>query len=409
MLGVKKSRGPVKGHRFCDSPALDRALKPYIVQWGWVIILTRPLPSILFFWAGGSPIPPGVQPVRERGRRRFGCENPNSRQGEKARIRKEGLLSMSSPEKKYLGIDTSKEWIDAHLLPHHETWKVDNTLEALQSWIATLPSGIELALIEATGGLHNQVAALLAEAGIPVCIINPKAIHHFSKAMQYKAKTDALDAELIATFAQLIQPEPRALPSREQARLKELMTRRRQLVGIQTAEKNRLGTVREIRVRESITIHLAWIVKELEDIDRTLDTLLKCDETWREKLDLLTSVPGVGAKTARALLCEIPELGTLTVKSTAALGGLAPHIQDSGKHKGKARIQGGRSGVRTSLYMATLSAIRFNPLIRIFYTRLTGRGKLPMVALTACMRKLLTMLNAILRDQNMWTLASVHS
>jgi len=316
---------------------------------------------------------------------------------------------MSSPEKKYLGIDTSKEWIDAHLLPNHQIWKVDNTLEALQSWIAALPSGIEMALIEATGGLHNQVAALLAEAGIPVCIINPKAIHHFSKAMQYKAKTDALDAELIATFAQLVQPEPRPLPSREQAQIKELMTRRRQLVGIQTAEKNRLGTVRETRVRESITLHLAWIAKELDALDRTLDALLRCDDTWREKLDLLISVPGVGAKTARALLCEIPELGTLTVKSSAALGGLAPHLQDSGKHKGKARIQGGRSGVRSSLYMATLTAIRFNPVISSFYKQLKNRGKLPKVALTACMRKLLTILNAILRDQNIWTLASVLS
>lgn len=312
---------------------------------------------------------------------------------------------MSSPEKQYLGIDTSKEWIDAHLLPSNQTWKVNNTPEALTSWIATLPSDIALALIEATGGLHNQVAALLKEAGIPVCIINPKAIHHFSKAMQYKAKTDALDAQLIATFAQLVQPEPRPLPTKEQARLKELMTRRNQLVGIQTAEKNRLKTVREIRVKKSITVLLAWIAKELEAIDQTLDDLMRCNENWSEKLDLLTSVPGVGAKTARALLCEIPELGTLTVKSSAALGGLAPHIHDSGKHKGKARIQGGRSGVRTALYMPVLAAIRFNPEIRAFYKQLTDRGKLPMVAITACMRKLLTILNAMLRDKKMWALS----
>lgn len=316
---------------------------------------------------------------------------------------------MSSPEKKYLGIDTSKEWIDAHLLPNHQTWKVDNTPEALQSWIAALPSDITLALIEATGGLHNMVAALLDAAGIPVSIINPKAIHHFSKAMQYKAKTDALDAELIATFAQLVQPEPRPLPTKEQAQLKELMTRRNQLVGMQTAEKNRLKTVREIRVRESITTLLDWIAKELENIDQTLDDLLRCDESWRKKLDLLTSVPGVGVKTARALLCEIPELGTLTVKSSAALGGLAPHIQDSGKHKGKARIQGGRSGVRTALYMPVLAAIRYNPKIRAFYYQLTDRGKLPMVAIAACMRKLLTMLNAMLRDNKMWAFSHISS
>jgi transposase len=263
-------------------------------------------------------------------------------------------------------------------------------------------------LIEATGGLHNQVAALLADAGIPVCIINPKAIHHFAKVLQYKAKTDVLDAELIATFAQRIQPQPRPLPTKEHARLKEFMTRRRQLVSIQIAEKNRLGTVRENRVREGIIAHLAWISTELEEIDRTLETLLRCDETWRNKLDLLTSVPGVGNITARSLLVEIPELGTLTVKSSAALGGLAPWIQDSGKHKGKARIQGGRCGVRTALYMATLTATRFNPVIRDFYQQLINRGKLPMVALTACMRKLLTILNAMLRDEKMWTFSSIH-
>jgi transposase len=279
---------------------------------------------------------------------------------------------------------------------------VDNTLEALQEWIARLPPGITLALIEATGGLHHLVVTLLAEAGIPVCVINPKAIHHFAKAMQYKAKTDALDAELIATFAQRIEPEPRSLPAPEHAQLKELLTRRRQLVGIQTAEKNRLGTVRSIRVQKSIIVHLAWIAAELDEIDQTLDTLLVCDEAWREKLDLLTSVPGVGKKTARALLIDLPELGCLTVKSSAALGGLAPHIQDSGKQKGKARIQGGRSGVRTTLYMAVLSALRFNPAIRAFYQQLTSRGKLPKVAITACMRKLLTMLNAMLRDHKSW-------
>jgi len=316
---------------------------------------------------------------------------------------------MSSPEKTSLGIDTSKEWIDAHLLPHEKSWKVDNTFEELKKWIPTLPPGIELALVEATGGLHNQVAALLEEAGIPVCIINPKAIHHFAKAMGYKAKTDALDAKLIATFAQRLEPEPRRLPTPEQAQLKELMTRRRQLVGIQTSEKNRLGTVRNNRVQESITAHLTWIAAELDEIDRTLDSLLRCDESWWEKFTLLTSVPGVGKKTARALLCEIPELGSLTVKSSAALGGLAPHIQDSGKHKGKARIQGGRSVVRTTLYMAVLSAVRFNPVLRAFYQHLIGRGKLPKVALTACMRKLLTMLNAMLRDQKKWDFSPIPS
>lgn len=316
---------------------------------------------------------------------------------------------MSSPIKSYLGIDTSKEWIDAHLLPQKQSWHVDTTPDALREWVAALPAGIELVVIEATGGLQNLVVALLAEAGIPVCVINPKAIHHFAKALQYKAKTDAKDAQLIATFAQMVQPEPRPLPTRDQARLRELLTRRRQLVGMQTAEKNRLGTVREDRVRESVTAHLAWIAAELEEIDRTLDELLRCDESWRKKLELLTSVPGVGEKTARSLLIDLPELGTLSVKSSAALGGLAPFIQQSGKYKGQARVQGGRSGVRNTLYMATMTAIRFNPVIKVFYTRLTDSGKLPMVALTACMRKLLTMLNAMLRDQKMWDFSIIRA
>jgi transposase len=316
---------------------------------------------------------------------------------------------MSSPEKIYLGIDISKEWIDACLLPQNQTWKVENTFEALNKWISDLPKEIELALIEATGGLHNQAAALLEEAGIPVCIINPKAIHHFAKVMQYKAKTDAIDAELIALFAQRIQPQSRALPTKENIKLKELMARRRQLIGIQISEKNRLGTVQEGLVRESIKSHLAWISTEIEKIDRTLNSLLQCDETWRNKLNLLTSVPGVGDITARSLLVEIPELGSLTVKSSAALGGLAPWIQESGKYKGKARIQGGRYSVRAALYMSTMSAIRYNPVISAFYQQLINRGKLPKVAITACMRKLLTILNAILRDKEMWTFSSVHS
>lgn len=313
---------------------------------------------------------------------------------------------MSTPEQQYLGIDVSKEWIDARLLPNRQSWKVDNTPDALQTWIGSLPTPITLALVEATGGLHNLVAALLAEAEIPVCVINPKAIHYFSKAMERKAKTDAGDAELIATFAQRMQPQPRPLPSPEQARLKELLARRRQLIGIQTAEKNRLGTARNTRVRESISTHLAWIAAELDQIDTTLDELLRCDESWREKLDLLISVPGVGKKTARALLIELPELGSLTAKSCAALGGLAPFIQESGKHKGKARIQGGRSGVRPPLYMASLSAIRFNSAIHAFYQQLISRGKLPKVAITACMRKLLIMLNAMLRDNKTWRTAA---
>lgn len=314
-----------------------------------------------------------------------------------------------SSEASYIGIDVSKAWIDAHLLPEGKTWRVDNTPDALREWAATLPSGIEMVVIEATGGLHNSAAAILSEAGLPVCIINPKAIHHFSRAIQYKAKTDAIDAEVIATFAQMVKPTPRPLPSEAQAKLKDLVSRRRQLIGMQTTEKNRLHTAVQDRVRHSIIAHLDWIAAELDTLDDDLDALMRCDDSWREKLKLLTSVPGVGTKTARALLAEIPELGTLSVKSSAALGGLAPFIRQSGTWKGQSHIHGGRSGVRSALYMATLTATRCNPAIRDFFHQLTARGKLFKVALTACMRKLLTILNALLRDQKSWDTSRIPS
>jgi transposase len=307
-----------------------------------------------------------------------------------------------SSEASYVGIDVSKEWIDAHILPSGKTWHVDNTPDALKKWAATLPTGIELVVIEATGGLHNSAAAILVEAGFAVSIVNPKAIHHFAKAMQCKAKTDAVDARLIATFAQMVKPTPRPLPTEAQAHLKELATRRNQLITMRTAEKNRLGTASKLRVQQSISAHLTWIEAELNALDKNLDDLLKCDESWKKNLTLLTSVPGVGIKTARMLIAQITELGTLTAKQSAALGGLAPCICQSGKEKGHAHIHGGRSDVRNALYMAAFSASRFNPVIRNFFNQLTARGKCYKVAITACMHKLLTILNAILRDQKPW-------
>jgi transposase len=314
---------------------------------------------------------------------------------------------MPSDESKYMGIDVSKGWIDVYLLCENRSCRVTNTYDSLKEWAATLPEGIT-AVIEATGGFHNQAVAVLSEAGIPVCIVNPKAIHHFAKALQLKAKTDEIDARLIALFGRCCKPKPQPLPTKEQARLKDIVTRRGQLIEIQTAEKNRWSMVKDELVRTSIDAHREWIAAEIERIDRDIEAMFDRDDSWKQNLERLTSVPGVGVKTARALLADFPELGTLNAKSAAALAGLAPFTRESGIWKGRSYINGGRSGVRRALYMATLTATRCNPVIRAFYQLLINRGKPFKVAITACMRKLVVILNALLRDEKNWIFTTIH-
>jgi len=297
-----------------------------------------------------------------------------------------------------LGIDISKEWIDAYLLPEGETWHVDRTPHALTSWISHLPAGITLAVMEATGGFETIVAALLTDAGIPTAIVNPRQIRDFASALGTRAKTDAIDARVIARFAEAVKPTPRPLPSEQQAELGELVARRRQLVETSTAEKNRLATVHNPLVRRSIQTHIRWLSKQTKDIEDRIKNLIKNSPVWYAKKKILTAECGVGDVTAFTLLAELPEMGMLSRRQAASLAGLAPFTHASGKWRGKSFIQGGREPVRQVLYMCINSAVRFNPVISEFYHRLIAQGKEKRVARTACMRKLLTILNAMIRD-----------
>jgi transposase len=298
----------------------------------------------------------------------------------------------------YIGIDISKEWIDAYLHPTGETWHVKRTPQDIAEWIQSLPSGIALTVMEATGGFESIVAALLVNVGIPAAIINPRQIRDFASALGTRAKTDELDARVIAHFAAMIKPVPRQLPSNQQAELAELVDRRRQLVETSTSEKNRLGTVMCKRVRSSIETHLRWLARQIKDIEDQIKTLIENSPIWYAKKQILVSNSGVADKTAFTLIGHLPELGTLDRRKIAALSGVAPFTHTSGKYRGKSFVQGGRESVRRALFMACRSAIRFNPVIRDFYQNLIARGKAPLVAHTACMRKLLTILNAQIRD-----------
>jgi transposase len=315
---------------------------------------------------------------------------------------------MSTSPLTVLGIDLSKEWIDAHLLPTGQTWRVATASDELEAWIRELPSGIDLVVMEASGGLQNLPAALLARAGLGVAIVNPAQVHHFAKSLGQRAKTDAVDARLIAEFGQRVRPVARPLPDDDQALLAELLSRRGQIIKTLVAEQNRLGTARFKPVRRSIEKTVQWLEKQLAQIDGQIDDHIRKSPLWRTREDLLKSVPGVGPATARTLLGHLPELGTLTRREVAALVGLAPFARESGKWRGKRFVSGGRSVVRAALYMAALTASRCNPLLKAFYRRLVDQGKPPKLALTAVMRKLLTILNAIVRDQKPWS-SSLHA
>jgi len=316
------------------------------------------------------------------------------------------MLSKSSP---VLGIDISKEWIDARLLPGEQSWKVSTVSDQLQHWIDHLPLGITLAVMEASGGLEMPIAAALSNAGIPVAIVNPKQIRAFATALGQHAKTDALDAQVIARFGELIRPTPRPLPSETRALLDELVTRRRQLIDTSVAEQNRLSTMRSIQTRQSIETHLHWLKSQVKEIEKQLEELIKKSPAWMVDTKLLTSVPGVGPITARIMLAALPELGRLSPREITSLVGLAPMPRESGKWHGKRFIRGGRTDVRSAIYMCILSAIRYNPVIKVFYIRLRAAGKEKKVAMVACMHKLLIILNAIIRDRKPWNFIPIPS
>lgn len=301
-----------------------------------------------------------------------------------------------------IGIDVSKATLDIALLPDGERWIVTNDDPGVAELTARLVAlAPVLIVLEATGGFETLAAIALARAGLPVAVVNPRQVRDFAKAMGRLAKTDALDAGMLAEFAQRVRPEPRPLPDEAAQALESLLTRRRQLVEMLTAEKNRLGFARG-PVKQDISQHIRWLEKRLGDVDRDLQDAVTASPLYHAKADILRSVPGVGQVTTFTLLALLPELGHLSRHQIASLVGVAPMNRDSGMARGKRMVWGGRAPVRAVLYMATLVGVRWNPVLTVFYDRLRAAGKPPKVALTACMRKLLTILNAMLRHQQRW-------
>ena len=309
----------------------------------------------------------------------------------------------------FVGIDVAKAQLDIALRPSGERWVVPNDASGVATLVDRL-QGLHPALIvlEATGGLERLVTSALATVGLPVVVVNPRQARDFARATGQLAKTDALDARALAPCADVIRPTPRPLPDTQTQELRALLGRRQQLIGMRTAEQNRLAGTSG-RLTQDIEAHIAWLNTRIATLDDDLETLLRASPLWRENDDLLQSVPGIGPVCARTLLLELPEWGTLTRQQIAALVGVAPLNCDSGTLRGRRMIWGGRAHVRTVLYMGTLVATRFNPQIKAFYQRLLAAGKLKKVALTACMRKLLTMLNAMLKHRTSWQAQEVQN
>jgi transposase len=303
----------------------------------------------------------------------------------------------------FVGIDVSQAQLEVHVRPTAESWCVAADETGIGALVERLRAlGATLIVLEATGGYETLVAVALAEAALPLAIVNPRQIRDFARATGQLAKTDALDARNIAAFAEAVRPPVRPVPDEQARALGELVARRRQLVEMLGAELNRRRATRQPAVRKQLDRHVTWLQEALARLDQDLQRLIRTTPMWRETEDLLRSVPGVGNVTACTLIAELPELGVLNRRAIAALVGVAPFARDSGTLRGRRMIVGGRAAVRRTLYMATLTAIRRNPVITAFYGRLRGTGHPPKVALTAAMRKLLVMLNAILRDRRPW-------
>ena len=311
-------------------------------------------------------------------------------------------MSMKSDER-FVGIDVSKAELEIGVLPVAPSWTVSNDDAGRQALADRLRElAPTLIVLEATGGYEAPVAIQWAAAGLPVVVMNPRQVRDFAKASGRLAKTDRIDARLLALFGQTMRPEVRALKDEQSRELDALFIRRRQLVDMLTLEKNRLAQA-DKRVRKNIQDHITWLSKRLEDVDAGLKTFIRNSPVWREKDALLQSTPGIGPVAAAALLAQLPELGTLDRRKISALVGVAPLNNDSGKYRGPRHVWGGRAAVRCVLYMATLAAIRCNPVIKAFHARLKAAGKKSKVAIIACMRKLLTILNAMIKTLSPWS------
>ncbi len=302
----------------------------------------------------------------------------------------------------YIGIDIAKERVDIAVRPSDRTWSMpygDDDVELLVAQLQDLsPTAV---VLEATGGIELPLVAALATASLPVVVVNPRQVRDFAKSTGQLAKTDRLDAMVLAHFAEAVRPPIRPLRDAETQVPSAVLARRRQVSSIILAEKNRLSrAIPEVSRR--IQAHINWLEQELNDLDSDLRRTVRHSPVWRDKDQLLRSVPGVGDQVSITLLADLPELGTLNRKQIAALVGVAPFSRDSGPHRGKRTVWGGRARVRAALYMGALVASRWNPVIRNFYQRLLAAGKPKKVALTACMRKLLTILNVILKNGQSW-------
>ena len=300
----------------------------------------------------------------------------------------------------YVGIDVAKSHVDIHVLPTGKAWRHelagDRGFKALIGRLKKIKATRALIVMEATGGYEAPLAAALHIAGFQVVVVNPRQVHDFARATGRLAKTDKLDAEIIARFAEAVKPAVRPLPSENERQLRELMTRRRQLSDMIVAEQNRREKASTRRVLESIKDTISGLENRLREMDKEIDNLLKKVPEWKEKEEKLTEVKGVGPATARSLLAYLPELGTIDRRRIAALVGLAPVCNDSGKRKGPRSIRAGRKNLRSVLYMAALAATRCNNTIKEYYQRLLESGKTKKVAIVACMRKMLVILNAII-------------
>ena len=306
-----------------------------------------------------------------------------------------------TPTPVFVGIDVAKAQLDLALRPGGRFSVANDEAGVAQILDRLRAVSPALVVLEATGGLEIPLTGALAAAGMPVVVVNPRQVRDFAKATGQLAKTDALDAQVLAQFAEVLRPAPRPLPDAQTQTLAALLTRRRQLVEMLTAEKNRLASAHK-PVRTSLRTHITWLERELAHTDRDLAAAIHESPVWREKDELWRSVPGVGPVLTTTLLATVPELGTLTGKQMAALVGVAPLSRDSGTLRGTRTVWGGRAQVRAALYMAALVATRYNPAIKTFYQRLCQAGKAKKLALTACMRKLLTILNAMLKTRTPW-------
>jgi transposase len=302
----------------------------------------------------------------------------------------------------FLGIDVSKGWIDACLLPSKQTEHVDTDEKSLEAWAKTLPENITLVVMEATGGLEIPVFAALAARQIPVAVVNPFPTRNFAKSLNLRKKTDKIDAYVLALFAERMRPEARPFPSEQQQELDDILARRGQLTGMIASEKNRKQQARNTKVLARIEAHIAWLDAEVADCDKKISGLIAANPAWNNLDKLLQTMPGVGPGAAHALICHLPELGHAGRRALASLTGVAPFEHQSGLWRGKSFCSGGRATLRSFLFMAARSASRWNPPIRDFYERLRSRGKADKVAIVACVRKMLNILNTMVKTGQEW-------